>query len=120
MFPPFNVDGNHEVFRLKGRHSGWQLTNTENCGNTQASLKDNGRRIIWRSTCDLIAGQNADGSTEIFMWSLEKSNSPLLSSCLGDPNCCLDAKHGGCYEPVFSSQMGKPPRPNCVEKGRCD
>ena len=57
--PPFNADQNHEVIRLKGRHKVWQLTNTENCDNGQVSVDDDGRRIVWRSTCDLVPGRTS-------------------------------------------------------------
>ena len=119
--PPFNADANAEIYRLKGRKRVFQLTRSEGCENTHVSIKDNGRRILFRSTCDLIPGSNPSGLPQLFLWSLEKSNSPVLASCEEASGCCAWQRKGpaSCYEPVFGSKP-KPPRPNCLERDRCD
>jgi len=121
--PPYNPDQNPEIIRLKGRHKVWQITRTENCDNGQVSVDDDGRRIVFRSTCDLIPGQNPTGAAQVFIWSLEKQSSPIFNSCSSDGSdgCCKWDKAGSsCYEPVFGNQIDSPPRPNCALRNRCD
>jgi len=120
--PPFNADGNEEIFRLKGRRKIFQLTRSEDCSNTEATIKDNGRRITFRSTCDLIPGANPSGLPQVFMWSLQKSSDDIMQpgACDDAEGCCkYTRKEAGCYEPIFGTKP-KPPRPNCVSKGNCD
>ena len=38
-----------------------QLTQTTGCQNTDAALKDDGKRAAFLSDCDLVAGQNGGG-----------------------------------------------------------
>jgi len=112
--PPFNSDGNNEIFRIKGRSRIFQLTKTENCDNSDASLDDSGRRFAWRSTCDLVPGANPSGAEQVFVWSLEKNNSENLANCEQANGCCSYSRKdpSSCYQPVFGSKP-KPPRPNC-------
>ncbi len=117
--PPYNPDRNFEIFRFKGRRRATQITQTENCENTHTSLKDDGRRIAFLSTCDLVPGGNPTGQTQIYLWGLERQHSPLLDSgiCEQVDGCCKYTRQEGatCHTPIVS-RKAKPPRPNCLIK----
>jgi len=120
--PPFNADGNSEIFRLKGRRRVAQLTQTSACQNLHSSLKDDGKRLAFISTCDLIPGENPTHKPQVFLWGLEKSDFPLLKpgECLQSAGCCLDTpKQQTCYH-VIEGKKPKINRPNCVERDACD
>ena len=121
--PPFNADGNSEIFRLKGRRKVAQLTQTTSCQNVQPSLSDDGKRLSFISTCDLIPGENPNHRQQIFLWSLERADSPLLlpGACQQSEGCCMDTKDATtCYH-TLSGSKPKIPRPNCVERASgCD
>jgi hypothetical protein len=116
--PPFNPDGNFEIFRMKGRRRVTQITQTENCDNTHASLQDDGHRLAFLSTCDLVPGHNPNGLPQIFLWGIERSHSPLLlaGGCEQSQGCCKYTRSDGtCYTPIVAKKP-KPARPNCLDK----
>jgi hypothetical protein len=116
--PPFNADANFEIFRLEGRKNVWQITQTSGCQNTGVSIKDDGDRMAFVSSCDLIAGKNAGGAQQVFLWALQRSDYPLVAdgACLQADACCIHSIKGTtCYHPL----KGKKPkilRPNCIDK----
>lgn len=110
---PGNADGNAEIFRLKGRRKVWQVTKTEGCENTQASIKDDGRAIVFRSTCDLIPGRNPGARPQVFLWRLLRRDDPAYAACMADEDCC--SEQDGCYRQVLGRQR-RPPRANCLER----
>jgi uncharacterized protein (TIGR03437 family) len=95
-----NLDGNSEIFLLDGSRL-IQLTNTTpgdianrvTNGNFQPSISDNGRFIAFASNRDL-AGQNADGSLEIFVYDAAATTFAQLTNSNGIVGCG-DAKISG-------------------------
>lgn len=66
-----NPDWNREIFRLD-RQTGTltQITSTTNCDNRGPTVRADGSRIAFDTTCtDLTAGFNADGNREVVLWS---------------------------------------------------
>ncbi|MFN2377915.1 MAG: hypothetical protein ABR538_15380 [Candidatus Binatia bacterium] len=118
--PPFNADANYEIYRLKGRRRVTQITDTTGCHNSKPALMDDGGRAAFLSNCDLIAGENAGGLTQVFLWGLEKADHPLMSeaACQQADGCCIASrKLTTCYH----SLKGKKPkisRPNCLVNPR--
>jgi hypothetical protein len=115
--PPFNADGNYEIFRLKGRRKTWQITRTEGCDNTLPSIRDDGTFITFRSTCDLIQGHNSNNVPQVFLYREVDGNDPLASAtgCLVANGCCNEKN--GCYEPVYGRKP-KPRKKQCVDRPR--
>jgi Tol biopolymer transport system component len=115
--PPFNADGNYEIFRTKGRRKTWQITRTTGCVNNLPSVRDDGTAIVFRSTCDLIPGRNPGGIAQVFLYKEVKKGDPLgtASGCSVNNNCCNEAN--GCYEPVFGRKP-KPRKKECATKPR--
>jgi hypothetical protein len=116
--PPFNADHNNEIFRLEGRKTVWQITNTTGCQNQHASLKDDGDHLAFSSTCDIIAGINPNGAPQVFLWSLQKSDDPIVAgnACLQEAGCCLDTKDmTTCYHSLRGRKV-KIDRPGCLSK----
>jgi hypothetical protein len=62
-----NADGSIEIFRADEGGGPVQLTSDEGCTSDHPSISANGERIAFTSDCDL-AGENADGNVEIFLW----------------------------------------------------
>jgi hypothetical protein len=104
--PPFNPDGNLEIFRTKGRKQIWQITHSSNCENYSPSMQDNGKTIAFLSTCDLIPGRNPDGIPQLFVYSETKSSDPLLASCDVAEGCC--SVSNGCYQARLGGQVRAP------------
>ncbi|RMD83046.1 MAG: hypothetical protein D6815_07650 [Candidatus Dadabacteria bacterium] len=115
--PPFNADGNQEIFRAKGRRRMTQITQSENCENGFPSIQDNGTAIAFRSTCDLIPGNNPNGLPQIFLYKQVREDDPLLQpgNCLVSEGCCNEAN--GCYQPIVGRAV-RPNRKNCLAKRR--
>jgi hypothetical protein len=113
--PPFNADGNYEIFRLKGRRKVWQLTRSTGCSNTLPSGRDDQTAITFRSDCDLIPGGNPNNVPQVFLYREVKRNHPLstASGCVIAAGCCNEAN--GCYEPIFGRKP-KPRRKQCVDR----
>jgi hypothetical protein len=119
--PPFNADHNREIYRLKGRRKITQITQTENCENTQTTILDDGNRVGFISTCDLIPGENPNGLPQIFLYALERGEYPLLTNgqCTQANGCCL-GKRG--EETCYTDLTARKPsisRPNCLERDSC-
>jgi hypothetical protein len=119
--PPFNADGNFEIFRLNGRRTVTQITRTENCNNTSSSILDDGNRVSFLSDCDVIAGENALGRTQVFLYALERGDAPVLlpGVCTQANGCCYYARNAQtCYSDL-TSRKNKISRPNCAERDAC-
>jgi hypothetical protein len=104
--PPFNADGNFEIFRTKGRKQIWQITDSSGCENYAPSLQDNGKTIAFLSTCDLIPGLNPNGMPQIFVYSETKSTDPQLAACDVLQGCC--SASNGCYQARLGGQVRAP------------
>lgn len=104
--PPFNADGNFEIFRTRGNKRVRQVTNTTGCHNSQVTLQDNGVSLAFRSTCDLIpGGNNPSGLPQIFMYLQLKRHHPLLeaTACQTSAGCCNEAN--GCLTPLTGKKI---------------
>lgn len=108
--PPFNADGNYEIFRTKGRRQAWQITTSSGCDNFDPSIQDNGRSIAFLSDCDHVAGENPAGMTQLFVYRDIKKSNPLLSAtnCTIEDGCCNEAN--GCYARIHGRKI-RPPKP---------
>ncbi len=62
-----NADGSFEIFRVTSGGSATQVTSATGCTSSDPVLNADGNRIAFVSNCNL-AGQNADGNDEIFLW----------------------------------------------------
>ena len=116
--PPFNADANYEIFRLEGRKNVSQITQTTGCQNTNVSIKDDGDRMSFLSTCDLIAGKNPTNQSQVFLWALQRSDYPLVQdgACLQANACCIHSVRATtCYHPL-QGRKPKISRPNCIDK----
>ena len=95
-----NPDGNSEIFLFDGARLS-QVTNTSpgdiatrvTNGNFQPSISDDGRFIAFSSNRDL-AGQNADGNLEIFIYDAVATTFTQLTNSSGIVGCS-DAKISG-------------------------
>lgn len=121
--PPFNADGNSEIFYIRGRRKAEQITQTTGCENIKSTLDDDGARVGFISTCDLIPGQNPGGVQQIFLRQLERHSYPLVENpgdCLEAEGCCLWHRRqfeSGCYHGLEGAKP-KIDRPNCIDKSR--
>jgi hypothetical protein len=120
---PTNGDGNSEIFFQKGRRKITQVTSTIGCENEQPSLRDNGTSIAFRSTCDLVQGNNPGGLEQVFLYIQVKTKSTLACKkssipceCEVAEGCCNIAN--GCLDMPRGASV-KPPKKNCVDKGKC-
>jgi hypothetical protein len=119
--PPFNADGNHEIFRLKGRKYATQITRTEECENTDSTIMDDGNRVGFVSNCDIVPGGNAAGKTQVFLYSLERVEAGIMQpgACTQAGGCCLGSrKEATCYSDL-SGRKPKISRPNCLDRETC-
>jgi hypothetical protein len=117
--PPFNPDGNHEVFMLEGRRTVLQITQTSGCSNRHTSLSDDGSRMAFLSDCALLDNGNPGGVTQIYMRQLERHDHPLLvpGACEEADGCCISSrKLTTCAWHALKGRKLKFPRPNCVDK----
>ncbi|PYS79692.1 MAG: hypothetical protein DMF70_12580, partial [Acidobacteria bacterium] len=95
-----NLDGNSEIFLFDGARL-MQVTNTSpgdianrvTNGNFQPSISDDGRFIAFSSNRDL-AGQNADGNLEVFVYDAVVTTFAQLTNSTGIVGCS-DAKISG-------------------------
>jgi len=110
--PPFNADGNSEIFRSKDSRLIWQLTETENCESHFPSMDNAGFAIAFVSTCDLIPGQNPNGLPQVFLYRDTKKKDPEQFSCPTDDDCCNIEK--GCFQERIGLQMQ--PKPSRRDK----
>jgi hypothetical protein len=62
-----NADGSIEIFRADEGNAPVQLTSGTGCTSDHPSISASGERVAFVSDCDL-AGENADGNLEIFLW----------------------------------------------------
>ncbi len=116
--PPFNADHNQEIFRTKGRRRMRQITDSVGpCENGMVSIQDNGTSIAFRSTCDLIPGNNPDGVPQIFLYKQVTDDDPLLApgACLVSDGCCSEGN--GCYHSI-DGRAERVPKKNCLNKRR--
>lgn len=118
--PPFNADGNVEIFRAKAIRRIWQITRSEGCENTHATMRDTGRALAFRSTCDLVPGGNPSGVPQVFHYFEVHQSDPLFSAagCKVEDGCCNEAN--GCYELIYSRKIKVPKsklRPKWADEG---
>jgi len=106
--PPFNDDGNSEIFLTKRKHQVTQVTRTEGCENTAATIRDIGDAIAFRSTCDLIPGHNPGGVPQVFYYVLAERKAPLAGAvaCEVADACCNEAN--GCLINLFGRKVDPP------------
>ena len=109
--PPFNADGNYEIFRTKGRRKTWQITRTIGCVNNLPSVRDDGTAIAFRSTCDLIPGRNPGGVPQVFLYKEVKKGDPLGTAAGCSSPTTAATKPTAATSPVF----GRKPKPRKKE-----
>jgi Tol biopolymer transport system component len=122
--PPYNEDGNSEIFFQKGRSQLTQITRTEGCENEQPSLRDDGTMIAFRSSCDLVPGGNPGGVQQVYYYVQVDGDSPLACErpdrygceCRIEDGCCNEAN--GCFALVGGRAM-KPNKKNCQTRNSC-
>jgi len=115
--PPFNADGNYEIFRMRGRRKVAQITRTEGCDNTLPSTSDDGQTLAFRSTCDLVPGNNTSGLPQVFFYREVTADDPLATStgCKVAEGCCNEAN--GCYHVIFGKKPKTRPK-DCIDRPR--
>jgi hypothetical protein len=116
--PPFNADGNSELIRSSRKRKLQQITVSSGCENTAPTVRDTGRSVAFRSTCDLIPGNNPDGFSQLFLYIDVKKKDPLntTTGCLVSEGCCNQGN--GCYLGVVGAKLRVRPvmtRPDSVE-----
>lgn len=116
-----NADGNNEIFYQNGRRKMQQITNTVDCENELPSMQDDATAVAFRSTCDLVPGNNPDGQQQVFLFFNVKRDDPILSPevCRVEDGCCNEAN--GCYTPYLGKAL-RVSRKNCATRSpeRCD
>lgn len=112
--PPYNADGNSEIFRMKGTRKAWQITRSTGCTNDFPTARDDSTSLAFRSDCDLIPGNNLGGVQQVFLYREVFGSDPLSTAggCLQINGCCNEAN--GCYQPIY----GK--KPDARKKGCID
>ena len=121
--PPFNPDGNFEIWRMQKKRRIRQITDSAGCDNTQSSINDKGMNIAFRSTCDLIPGRNPNNVPQVFLYTQVKTDNALACdkggcACLLSEGCCNAAN--GCYRSIEGKAF-KPSKKNCLAKSSgCD
>ena len=115
--PPFNADGNYEIFRMRGRRKVAQITRSTGCDNTLPSTSDDGHTLAFRSTCDLIPGNNSSGLPQVFVYKEVTTDDPRATAagCKVADGCCNEAN--GCYQVVFGVKPKTRPKA-CVDVPR--
>lgn len=106
--PPFNADGNSEIFLTKRKKQITQVTRTTGCESDQATIRDIGDAIAFRSTCDLVPGHNPAGVRQVFWYVLAEREDPLASAagCSVAAGCCNEAN--GCLVNLFGRKISPP------------
>ena len=98
------------------------MTNTSGCENNQPSVRDNGTMIAFRSTCDLVPGNNPAGVPQVFLYTQVKKDSVLacgkniICDCEVANGCCNE--FNGCLD-LIKGKSVKPPKKNCIAKNKC-
>lgn len=105
--PPFNDDGNSEIFLTKKKRQITQVTDTIGCENNFPTLRDTGDAVAFRSTCDLV-GLNPGSVPQVFYFVLVKGDDPLgnVSGCHVADGCCNEAN--GCFHLLFGAKQSPP------------
>jgi hypothetical protein len=117
--PPFNADGNPEIFILEGRKTVYQITQTTGCQSSGTSLSDDGDHMAFLSNCDILEGENPGGVTQIFMRQLEDADYPLLmpGACEQSEGCCISSrKLNTCDYHPLKGRKPRIARPNCIDR----
>jgi Tol biopolymer transport system component len=121
-----NTDQNGELFlwRLKASKTGQpansfqQLTNTASGGfaaNQNPTINQKGTVVVWDSDRDQIAGQNADGNREIFLYNLATNAISQITNTSGGGDAAnrnADVTDDGNII-VFDSNRDFSTAPNC-------
>jgi hypothetical protein len=106
---PFNADGNHEVFLMRGRNSIQQVTDSAGCENTNPGIHGFGEAISFRSTCDLVPGHNPSAQPQLFVYrDVPKPDLGLLAACTLANACCHQST---CYTKIAGGML-KIPKPS--------
>jgi hypothetical protein len=106
--PPFNADGNSEIFLTKRKRQVTQVTRSEGCENTLPTIRDTGDAIAFRSTCDLIPGHNPAGVPQVFYFVLVDPDEAISTAggCELVDGCCNEAN--GCFVNLFGRKVAPP------------
>ena len=79
-----NPDGNFEIFvHDRKKDVLTQITSSTGGNNDRPSISKGGARIAFISDRDLVAGSNADGNVEIFVWDKKKGLSQITNTTGG-------------------------------------
>jgi len=93
-----NADGNIEIFLFDTTSGLTQITTTLGAsGNNEPSINADGTRIAFQSDLDLVAGGNADGNFEIFLFDATSTLSQITRSSVKTFTRTIDAI---CDEPI--------------------
>jgi len=106
--PPFNSDGNSEIFLTRRKHQVTQVTRTGGCENTTPTMRDLGDAIAFRSTCDLVPGHNPGGVAQVFHYVLVDRDDARATAggCDVLDGCCNVAN--GCLSDLFGRKVDPP------------
>jgi Tol biopolymer transport system component len=88
LVPGGNTDGNQEIFALRIGRGFTQITDTtDGALNESPALNRPGTGIAFRSTADLIPGDNTDGNSEIFVFHRGRGFTQVTNSdgCFNGP-----------------------------------
>jgi len=107
--PPFNSDGNSEIFVTNRKTQIAQITRTQGCESTDPTIRDTGDTVAFRSTCNLIGNLNPNGVAQVFYYLLVKNDDPrsTAAGCQIADGCCNEAN--GCFHPLLGRKQ-LPPR----------
>jgi Tol biopolymer transport system component len=96
-----NSDANSEIFHWVDGTGLTQLTESTGCFSSDVGISDDGKRVVFNSTCDLV-GQNADGSREVFLWT-QGTALVQLTATSGGAGTYSPAISGDGHRVAFSS-----------------
>ena len=117
LSPPLNADGNWEIFRMRGRRRVTQITHTQGCHNVEPSMDDDATDVSFKSTCDLVPGQNPNGVAQVFQYYQVKRRDPILEpgACVVSEGCCNEVN--GCLI-VTTGKQHKVTKKLCIDKSK--
>lgn len=101
-----NADHNQELFLYDVASGGYrQVTRTLGAFSMEASLSDDGTRVAFTSTADLL-GENADGNQEIYVYDLLQDDFRQLTHTAGSNHYSLNPAISGDGLTVAYSSTG--------------
>jgi len=101
LVPAGNSDANREIFLFDKKKGFTQITNTTGCGSAGVTLTQSGTRIAFVSSCDLVAGSNADANTELFFYDVNVLTQ--ITQTTGGTGALLPKLNGGGTRIAFFS-----------------